>query len=162
MTQIETRRLILHALYSDDWLYSQLVLKGGNALSMIYRVGMRTSLDLDFSIRDDFNDTEEVSNRIERALIKTFSENRIHVFDFSFSAKPKKAKNYWWGGYCAEFKLISEDLAKKLNYEIDHLRRQSLQVDPGSQKRKYTIEISKFEYINGYKIEEYDGIKILV
>ena len=62
MTQIEARKLILKALYQDDWLYSQLVLKGGNALAMIYRVGTRTTLDLDFSIRDDFSNLDYVNN----------------------------------------------------------------------------------------------------
>ena len=162
MTYIENRKLILHALYNDDWLYNQLVLKGGNALSMIYQIGKRTSLDLDFSIQNDFTNIKKVSNRIEKALIKTFSKNGIHVFDFSFNPKPKKVTNYWWGGYCAEFKLIAKNLAEKLEYKIDSLRRQSFQVDPGSQKRKYSIEISKFEYIDGFNTKEFEGMRILV
>jgi predicted nucleotidyltransferase component of viral defense system len=162
ITQIEARKLILHALYHDNWLYNQLVLKGGNALSMIYGVGLRTSLDLDFSISKDFTDPEEVSDRIEKALIQTFKDQKTLVFDFSFNAKPKKPQNDWWGGYRAEFKLISEALAEKLEYNIEHLRRQSLPVDIGSQKRKYSIEISKFEYIEGHKIEKYEGMDILV
>lgn len=162
MTHIENRKLILHALYSDNWLYNQLILKGGNALSMIYKIGKRTSLDLDFSIQNDFTDIKEVSKRIEKVLFKTFSKHRIYLFDFSFYPKPKKTTNYWWGGYCAEFKLISKDLAEKLEYKIDYLRRQSFQVDPGSQKIKYSIEISKFEYIDGFNTKEFEGMRILV
>ncbi len=162
MTQIEARKLILRALYNDEWLYKQIILKGGNALSMIYGVGMRTSLDLDFSISQDFTNIEEVSNRIEKALIRIFKEQKIMVFDYSFNAKPKESKNDWWGGYRAEFKLVSESLAKDLKYKTENLRRQALPVDIGSQKRIYSIEISKYEYIGDYKIEKYDGMNILV
>ncbi|MBN1407694.1 MAG: nucleotidyl transferase AbiEii/AbiGii toxin family protein, partial [Calditrichaceae bacterium] len=70
MLHIEMRKLILHALYEDEWLYHQLILKGGNALSMIYKVGMRTSLDLDFSISSDFPDPNKVSKIIYKALEK--------------------------------------------------------------------------------------------
>jgi len=43
----EVRRRILIALYSDDELMDALVLKGGNALALIYKVGSRASLDMD-------------------------------------------------------------------------------------------------------------------
>ena len=162
MTQIEARKLILKALYQDDWLYNQLVLKAGNALAMIYGIGSRTTLDLDFSIQGAFSDLKKVENRIKDSLLRTFKEQKIVVFDFSFTAKPKVSKENWWGGYRAEFKLISENLAKELEYNIEHLRRQSFPIDPGSQKRKYTIEISKFEYIEGYQIAKYEGMDILV
>lgn len=162
MTQIEARKLILYAIYTDKWLYNKLVLKGGNALTMIYKVGMRTSLDLDFSISNDFTDTNEVSERIKSALTNTFSDVNIHVFDYNFLVKPKKTTEYWWGGYRAEFKLISNELTNKLNYNIDRIRRQAILVDTGSQKRIYSIEISKYEYIEDSLIEEYDGMKILV
>ena len=162
MKQIEARKLILHALYHDNWLVRQLVLKGGNALSMIYNVGNRTSLDLDFSISDDFADYKKASKRIETALVKTFKKQNIRVFDFSFKPKPKQTNYEWWGGYRAEFKLISEEVARKLNNDIKRLRVQSLPIDAGSQKRKFSIEISKFEYIENYKKLKYDGMNILV
>ena len=159
---LELRKIILKALYSDDWLYNQLVLKGGNALAMIYGVGMRTSLDLDFSIRNDFSDLEEVSKRIQNVLTLSFIEYGIRVFDFNFYAKPKKASESWWGGYRAEFKLITEDSAETLDNDIGSLRRQSLVVDAGSQKRKYSIEISKFEYIEGAQVANYEGTDVFV
>ncbi len=156
------RKLILEALYEDDWLYSQLIFKGGNALSMIYKVGMRTSLDLDFSIKNDFPNLNKVSKIIYKALIKKFRKNNIYLFDYSFNAKPKETNNSWWGGYRVEFKLIHEVVAKKLDYDVERLRRQAINVDPGSQKRKYTIEISKYEYIDGFEEKDYNGITILV
>lgn len=162
MTQIEARKLIIKALYEDDWLYNKLVLKGGNALAMIYGIGNRTSLDLDFSIQDDFPDLKEAETRIKDSLLRIFKKHGITVFDFSFTRKPRISKEDWWGGYRAEFKLISEDRARELEYNIEHLRRQAYPVDPGSQKRKYTIEISKFEYIEGCQIAKYGGNDILV
>jgi predicted nucleotidyltransferase component of viral defense system len=45
----EVRRLTIIALFSDDELYEQIVLKGGNALNLVYGLSSRTSLDLDFS-----------------------------------------------------------------------------------------------------------------
>ncbi len=46
----EIRRLTITALFSDDELYEQIVLKGGNAISLVYGYSSRGSLDLDFSI----------------------------------------------------------------------------------------------------------------
>ncbi len=162
MTYIETRKLILHALYSDDELHNLLVLKGGNALSLIYNVGGRTSLDLDFSINNDFDNIDDISNRIEKTLKNTFLSHDILVFDYSFTKKPKRTDQDWWGGYRAEFKLIPDSLAKKLKYEHNLLQRQSLPIDSGSQKRKYTIEISKFEYIDNPIYKSFEGVDIKV
>ncbi|MHA1666578.1 MAG: nucleotidyl transferase AbiEii/AbiGii toxin family protein [Candidatus Thorarchaeota archaeon] len=162
MTQEDIRKYILKALYRDEFLYARIVLKGGNALALIYQVGNRSSLDLDFSIDKDFEDIEFVSDRIYRALISTFEPEGVHVFDYSFDAKPKVTTEDWWGGYRAEFKLIPKDLADSLNFDIDHLRRRSLLVDTGSQKRKFSIEISKFEYIKDAQVVSYEGTEILV
>src|ERR1035438_5406206 len=46
----EVRRLTIAALFSDDKLFEQIVLKGGNALNLVYDLSPRTSLDLDFSM----------------------------------------------------------------------------------------------------------------
>jgi len=53
------RRRILIALFSDDELMDTLVLKGGNALALIYKVGSRASIDMDFSIQSAFSDVEK-------------------------------------------------------------------------------------------------------
>ena len=46
----EIRRHTIVALFSDDALLEGLVLKGGNAISLIYGFGNRASLDLDWLI----------------------------------------------------------------------------------------------------------------
>lgn len=50
----EIRRLTIRALFADDTLMERLVLKGGNALSLVYGLSPRASLDLDFSLETDF------------------------------------------------------------------------------------------------------------
>ena len=52
MTFEEIRRITIIALFSDDELIDQLVLKGGNALRLIHKISSRTSLDLDFLAGD--------------------------------------------------------------------------------------------------------------
>jgi hypothetical protein len=46
----DVRRLVIIAMFSDDVLFGKLVLKGGNAISLVYTYGARSSLDVDFSI----------------------------------------------------------------------------------------------------------------
>jgi predicted nucleotidyltransferase component of viral defense system len=162
MDYLETRKLILYALYSDKILHDLLVLKGGNALSLVYNIGGRTSLDLDFSINNDFDNIEDISKRIEKTLTDTFSSHNILVFDYIFSKKPKKTEQEWWGGYHAEFKLIPISLAQELEFKHNLLQRQSLTIDPGSDKRKYTIEISKFEFIDNPTHKNFEGVDIKI
>src|SRR5512146_1421142 len=54
----DIRRLVIVAMFSDDVLFGRLVLKGGNAISLVYGYGTRGSLDVDFSIDGDFDDLE--------------------------------------------------------------------------------------------------------
>ena len=138
------------------------MLKGGSALSLVYNVGGRTSLDLDFSIEFDFVDTARVADRIEAVLVSTFAEVGIRVFDFEFRSKPKSRNVEWWGGYLAEFKLISESLAGTLGFKLDDMRRQAFTIGPGSQRRRYVIEISKFEYVAEKVVRRVDGFDVCV
>lgn len=162
MTQVELRRLILKALCTDEWLFGQLVLKGGNALALAYEVGDRTSLDLDFSIERDFDDLDGVGDRIEVALKKTFEEVGIVVFDFQLTRRPEFTDTPWWGGYEGEFKLISLPVAEALQHKSDDMRRQAITIDPGSQRRKYSIEISKFEYVGDFVERDLGGFDVRV
>ena len=68
MTFDQVRKRTIIALFSDDQLMDQLVLKGGNALSLIHGVSSRTSPDLDFSLTGDFEDFEQAKRRIFRVL----------------------------------------------------------------------------------------------
>jgi len=148
MTDRELRKRILTALFRDQWLCDMLVLKGGNALSLVYQIGDRTSLDLDFSIESDFDDLPRVSRRIEAAITAEFESLKIRIFDFAIRPRPKNSNEPWWGGYSVEFKLIEAAKADRLGNQRDQMSRQSLPVGAGLQRRKYSVEISKYEFVD--------------
>src|ERR1039458_9314302 len=107
----EIRKLTITALFSDDVLFEQLVLKGGNAMSLVHGISPRDSLDVDFSLETDFGNLEDVLARMERALASRFSVVGLIPFDVKLVSKPsEKRENQqsWWGGYQLEFKLIEE------------------------------------------------------
>src|SRR5436305_1623185 len=107
----EIRRRTIVALFSDDALSEELVLKGGNAISLIYGFGNRASLDLDFSMETDFKDPQDTAQRIFKTLEGKFREVGFTVFDTKFEARPERGRvdaAPRWGGYQFEFKLIAK------------------------------------------------------
>lgn len=147
MELLAIRRVILTAVAADDYLMEQLVLKGGNALELIHRIGARASVDLDFSTAADFDNPDEAAERLRHSLVERFDAAGYLVFDFRFASRPSDRKHGTpWGGYTATFKLIPHALADKLGRAIERMRRQSDAVGP-SEQRNFRIEISPFEYI---------------
>ncbi len=151
-------------MYSDDELMDRLVLKGGSALDIVHGISQRSSLDIDFSIHGDFSTAErdDVSNRIRNSLTRTFVEAGLHVFDFEMSARPPNVSDdlaEFWGGYLIEFKLIQIEERDRLRDKHD--RMQVSAVDRGDGK-KFSIDISRHEYVEGCLIEKFDGFQILV
>lgn len=121
----EIRRLTIIALFSDDQLVDQLVLKGGNALSLIYGVSPRTSLDLDFSLEGDFPNLEEARQRLFRALRDRFDSAGYVVFDERLEPKPRlegEDERPWWGGYELKFKLVEKEKSQALRNRPEKLR----------------------------------------
>ena len=147
MDLAKIRRIIISAVVSDDALFETLVLKGGNALNLIHGIGSRVSLDLDFSMSQDFKDIENTKKRLFAALIEHLDANNYVVFDEKLTRKPAKTKDPTWGGYVVEFKLIDRKKHDELNGNLDEIRRNSVTVDGiGSGPRTFRIEISKYEY----------------
>ncbi|MCK5035885.1 MAG: nucleotidyl transferase AbiEii/AbiGii toxin family protein [Candidatus Sabulitectum sp.] len=142
----QVRERILAAVCGDKWLFDRLVLKGGNALALIYRIGQRASLDLNFSIEGDFEDIEKAGTLLKQAMINEFEPSGLHVFGFRFEVKPSVSVDYWWGGYRCTFKLIPTELAERLSFNDNDMSRQALVTDAVSQRRKFTLEISKYEF----------------
>jgi hypothetical protein len=159
----EIRRLTIIGLFSDDTLFEQLVLKGGNAISLVYRVGGRASLDLDFSIEQDFKDVQDAERRIFRALERKFGEHGLLLFDGKFAPKPKAGRPEipWWGGYQFEFKIIEKSKHAGLGGNIEAIRRHSVVVGP-KQERRFTIDFSKYQYCAGKVERELDDYTIYV
>src|SRR5271165_7156511 len=84
----EIRRTSIIALFSDDNLFERIVLKGGNAMTLVYGFGNRASLDLDFSIDGDFPDVKDAENSIFKALRERFAVAGYRLFDEKFEPKP--------------------------------------------------------------------------
>ncbi|GAA4389430.1 nucleotidyl transferase AbiEii/AbiGii toxin family protein [Hymenobacter koreensis] len=154
------KRLVIIAMVADDELMEKLVLKGGNAISIAYEVGNRGSADLDFSMADDFEDLEATFVTIERSLVTVFAEEGLHAFDVRWQQRPSKLAEHlksFWGGYLLEFKLTPVAQARQHAGDLAGLRRNSLTFD-AQQNRKFTVDISPFEYcelkvektLNGY------------
>ena len=117
----EIRRLVIVAMFSDDYLMEHFALKGGNALDLIYGIGSRTSLDIDLSMDGDFEDTEESKQRIFRALRERFLSSGYSVFDERFEARPPSrgtGKDDKWGGYQVEFKLLEKVKSETLRSDL--------------------------------------------
>lgn len=157
------KRIILVGLVSDDDLMETLVLKGGNALSLMYGLNNRGSFDLDFSIETDFD--EEVSvvmAKIEHNISQAFLKEGYTLFEFKHKEQPHilsdEVKNFW-GGYYIEFKIIETSKYDPLN--IEHTRRSALRNQPNFSP-KFTIDISKYEYIKNRTIKTIDGYSIYV
>jgi len=88
MDLADIRRLVIIAVFSDDVLYGRLVLKGGNAISLVYGYGGRGSLDVDFSIDGDFEDLADAAKRIEVALSDRFRAAGHVLFDITSCPVP--------------------------------------------------------------------------
>lgn len=160
----EIRRRILVALFSDDVLMDTLVLKGGNALALVHKVGSRASLDMDFSVQKAFSELDNVRDRIFVTLKREFEYAGYIVFDEKFEIKPARPpanQPKWWGGYQVEFKLASKATYEKFKNDLELLRRNSEVLGP-SQQRRYTIDISHNEFCEGKVQREIDDYVVYV
>jgi predicted nucleotidyltransferase component of viral defense system len=160
----EIRRRILVALFSDDLLLDTLVLKGGNALALVHKVGSRASLDMDFSVQEAFSELDKIRDRIFGTLKREFETAGYIVFDEKLDVKPSRPpadQPKWWGGYRGEFKLASKATYEKFKHDLESLRRNSEVLGP-SQQRKYTIDISHNEFCEGKVQREVDDYVVYV
>ena len=160
----EIRRIAITAIFSDDFLFERVVLKGGNALSLALGLSDRTSLDLDFSIENDFEDLDDIRVRVKNALENRFFAAGFVVFDFKLDPKPgilREDQSPRWGGYMASFKVIERGKYEELKGNPEARRRESFVIGPGSQ-RVFTIDLSKYEYVVGKLEMELDDYTIYV
>jgi hypothetical protein len=145
----QIKRLAIVAMVSDDELMDRIVLKGGNALDLVYGVAPRSSLDLDFSVEGEFVITEALTQRIRDNFTRVFSAKGLAVFDFALTRRPEtrhKRLPRFWGGYQIAFKVI--DAAKYQNKDERKLRMDAEVVGAG-QLRTFTVDISPYENCSG-------------
>lgn len=155
------KKLAIVAMFSDDELLDQLVLKGGNAMDIVHQVNARASVDLDFSMKSDF-DQATAQKRFERTLLTTFALEGYLAFDIKMSARPGQMPDElaaFWGGYLVEFKLISIKRADEIRRDIEIMRREAIKLGEGS---RFTIDISRYEYTDGKQEAELNGYQIYV
>ncbi|MFH2036871.1 MAG: nucleotidyl transferase AbiEii/AbiGii toxin family protein [Candidatus Zixiibacteriota bacterium] len=160
------KEIAIKAMFSDDYLMDVLVLKGGNALDIIYKIAQRSSIDLDFSMESEFPEDKraEIEGKIETLLIHEFEENDFEVFDIIFRDKPPiitdDMKDFW-GGYEITFKIL--DKSKKLG-ERDNLENRRRNAEPINhmQHKVFKIDISKYEFCTGKVNRELDDLTIFL
>lgn len=167
LTKIEEiKRIALIAMFSDDDLMNALVLKGGNALDLIYKVDSRSSLDLDFSIEGQHTaeELQRFEEKIIRALKSTFEERGFAAFDIQFTSRPDTISPDmapFWGGYRVVFKILESSVFARLAGQLDQARKQA-QVFTATQGKTFIIDISKLEYCQTKRYEDLDGFRIYV
>jgi predicted nucleotidyltransferase component of viral defense system len=158
----EIRKRTITALFGDDLLFDQLVLKGGNAMNLVLGISPRVSLDLDFSMASDFENLEEIQSRIEHALGARFGSAGFIVFDIRLAPKPSAPHALpWWGGYQLTFKLIEKSRHRSIGSDRDRMRREAFVLGPNQQK-VFTVDFSKYEYTLGKVAAELDHFAIYV
>ena len=164
MTQLEwIKRLVVISMFSDDALMEYLVLKGGNALDLVYKLSARASMDIDLSMREDFpGGADALFERISRVLSVTFRDEKISVFDVKIADRPENMSPElatFWGGYKIEFKLIDEQRYKALADDLEALRREAIRIGSAG---KFMIDISRHEFIDGKQAVQFDGYRVFV
>ncbi len=161
------RRQIVTALATDEELFDLLVFKGGNALALAHEIGMRASLDLDYSMEKEVESEQRLGERMKAALESHLSRHGLTLFDWSFVPRPKIPKagrRLVLGGYLGEFKVIETSFRDELLRDIEQARKAawSTSVD-GQSPRKFRIELSRSEYCQGATRREVgDGFEVRV
>lgn len=158
----DIKKIALVAMFSDDDLMEKLVLKGGNAMALVHCVNSRASIDLDFSMEDDFHAIEDAKARVKHALEKTFALEGYLAFDVKMSLRPGKMPDdlaAFWGGYLVEFKLIGKTRAADVNNDLETMRREAIILGQGT---KFTIDISRREYTENKQEADVSGYRIYV
>jgi len=160
------KKLAIIAMFSDDDLMDTLVLKGGNLLDVVYQVASRASVDLDFSMSNEFapHDWASLGDRVHRRLRETFQPNGYEIFDVKLSERPANVTPDmagFWGGYRIEFKLITSEAFLRLGRDVEKARKQAAEVGSGHRKA-FKIDISKFEYCDTKQPWNLDDYRIYV
>src|SRR5262249_5103266 len=82
------KRLVIRAMFSHARLSSRLVLKGGNLLDLVFEISARSSIDVDFSISDEFESVELLRAAAAAALHTVFAQEGFEVFDVTVDERP--------------------------------------------------------------------------
>jgi hypothetical protein len=157
------KRLAIKAMFSDDDLLDQLVLKGGNLLDVVYGISSRPSVDIDFSTSGEF-ELPVLKQKVSEVLKSTFIENGFIAFDITVEEKPRRLTEDlkdFWGGYQIYFKLIDNKTFGDLKDDVGKIRKLAQPIGK-KDSTKFEIQISKFEYCEPKEARDLDGYRIYV
>lgn len=110
------RRQFVIALAADDELFELLVLKGGNALALAHGIGMRASLDLDYSLAKEAESDDELGRALKQALDDHLGRLGLTVFDWKFGPRPtapKDKQSLIWGDTLASSRSSKRSVGPK-------------------------------------------------
>ncbi len=150
----ELKTIVLKSLMSNDLLFDTLILKGGNALELIYEITDRASTDIDFSLRDDYNSCqiEEIKSIIPELLNQNLEPMGYSTYDFKMIDKPKNQYIKEWKGYQLSFKIIPNKILNANNNQ-DTIRRNAVNFGTSTN---YTVDISCYEYTERYEKHDFN------
>lgn len=150
------KKSAIFAIASDPYLMNKLVLKGGTCLELAYQLNHRASKDIDFSIEDDFSkeELEALKERILPIFQIEFEKIDYYVFDLKLKNKPiKMPENIKMAGYELIFKYIPMAEYEKFKDDLAAMQRRCT---------NFSIDISKYEYVQGKELKEFDGHKLYI
>lgn len=149
----DVRRLVITSVFSDDWLLQRLVLKGGNALNLVHRIGARTSVDIDLSAPSNLGEPDALSSRLEELLSSRFRLAGFHLFDYRLNSRGRGK----FAGYEVVFKIIPVEKRRVLRDDVEAMRREASEVAPRNL-RNFKIQISLNEFCGAkteFEMEHY-------
>jgi len=112
--------------------------------------------------QDCGDEAAAVRERIEKLLQETFAVDGFHLFDFEMLEKPKAISEdmrHFWGGYDVVFKLATADVHAAHGKDLNALRRMALNLGQGT---RFSIDISRFEYVEDKEPADLEGYTIYV
>jgi hypothetical protein len=111
---------------------------------------------------------EEVESVLVKSFERTFVENDLKAFDIKLEKKPQKMdsdKESFWGGYQLSFKALElnkwQELKDKEDITTNDMSRQAIPFNR-EFKRKFTVDISRHEYVKERELKILDDYYIYV
>lgn len=164
----QIRKLAIQSIYLNDDLSDILVLKGGNALSIL-ELTRRESYDLDFSLYECSFTADELKTIFEDAITSYFEELDYKVINFKFKEKPKKEiapMTFKWGGYAIEFKFLPIDKYNTISKTVQEatIKKAHAQeyANMTGTNDPVLIELSRNEYCKGYSEKAFEDITLKI
>ncbi len=160
------RRQFVIAIARETALRERLFLKGGNALGLIYKIGERTSQDIDYSLEGDLADAQSFGEALRAAVTDHMDSVGYVAFDWHFEARPSElqpGQDPLWGGYQATFKVLDVETHQSLRGNPAKLRTQAIRVAAGGQSPQvFKIDLSKHEFCGDVLEFELEGVTVRV